>query len=62
MGESKDQTLVMPRAWSDADFRVLQLEHGILLRTLARLQNQISHLISETHGNPIAPKSTQSDA
>lgn len=61
MGESKDQTLVMPRAWSDADFRVLQLEHGILLRTLARLQNQISHLVGESQENAIARKITQSN-
>jgi hypothetical protein len=62
MGDSKDQTLEMPRAWSDADFRMLQLEHGILLRTLARLQNQISQLMSEAQLQPIAPRATRSDA
>lgn len=52
MDESKYLIQQPVSGWTEAEVRTLILEHGILLRTLARLQEQLGRLLREaaTHG------------
>ena len=47
MDESTNRGHQPALGWTEAEIRTLLQEHGILLRTLARLQEQVGRLLRE---------------
>ena len=59
MGESTDRKSQAATGWTEAEIRTLMQEHGILLRTVARLQQEIGRLMQEAAGGKPAAGSAQ---
>lgn len=49
-----DEVTPQPVGWTEAEIRTLVQEHGILLRTVARLQQDIARLLQEATQRPQA--------